>query len=323
MAGHAGNFFTAAIGKQSAKGTPQTTPKFKLRVTGSVVAPDVQILDLPETDSSFQRSRAIKVGSLIGGALEGFIRADEYAFLAYLHMGAVSTTGAGPYSHTITAAAQLPYATLYNAFDSTALVSRMSDCRVTELTAAGGAGQALSYSAAVMGLLGLEGETDPVLAASTFEPLVYPNVTVTYAGATTDIVEAFTLRSARAAQVIQGDTGMTASDSVTGRWGVDGTLRVLFETDAIWRNWLTDSTSGTTHSQALALEALNITASRSATADEVSWDVNDAEIRKVTLVPDPSGAPLFYDIEWSAKPAATIADTLSIVAKNTTASLTA
>jgi len=322
MAGHAGNFFTAAIGKQSAKGTPQTTPKFKLRVTGGVVVPDPQVIDLPETDSSIQRSRAVKVGSQVAGAIEGFIRSDEYAFLAYLHMGAVSTSGAGPYTHTITAAAQLQYATLYNAFDTTALVSRMADCRVTELSASGGAGQALSYAAAVLGLVGLEGETDPVLAVSTVEPLVYPHVTVTYAGATTDIVAGFTLRSTRAAQVIQGDTGMAASAIETGRWAVDGTLRVLFETDAIWRNWLTDSGSGTTHSQALATEALNIIATRSS-SDEVSWDVDAAEIRKVTLVPDPSGNPLFYDIEWSAKPDATIANTLSIVAKNSVASLTA
>lgn len=323
MAGHAGNFFTAAIGRQTAKGTPQATPKFKLRVTGGAVVPQVQILDLPETDSSIQRSRAIKVGSTVGGALEGFVRADEYGFLAYLHMGAVSVTGAGPYVHTITAATQLPYATIYNAFDSTALVERLSDCRITELTCSGGAGQALAYSAAVLGLVGLEGSTDPVLAVSTFEPLVYPNVTVTLDSGTTDIVESFTVNSVRAAQVIQGDTGMDASDSVTGRWGVTGTLRVLFESDAIWRKWLTAAGAGTTHSQTLYTAPLNILASRNAASDEVSFDVNNAEIRNVTLVPDPSGAPLFYDIEWSAKPDPTIANTLEIVAKNSTASYTA
>jgi hypothetical protein len=323
VAGHAGNFFTAAIGRQSAKGTPQTTPKFKLRVTGDIVDPTVQILDLPETDSSIQRSRAIKVGELIEGTLSGFVRADEYGFLAYLHMGAVAVAGVNPYTHTITAATQLPYATIYNAFDSTALVSRMADCRIPTLSVAGGSGQALTYSAGVMGLIGLEGETDPVLAPSAFEPLVYPHVTVSYNSATTDIVEAFTLASERAAQVIQGDTGMTASDSVTGRWGVTGTLRVLFETDAIWRDYLTDSTVGTAHSQAINTVPLNIVASRSATADEVSWDINAAEIRNVSLVPDPSGNPLFYDIEWSAKPDATIANTLEIVAKNTTATYTA
>jgi hypothetical protein len=323
LAGHAGNFFTAAIGRQSAKATPQTTPKFKLRVTGDIVDPTVQILDLPETDSSIQRSKAIKVGSLIEGNLTGFLRADEFGFFAYLHMGAVNTTGGNPYTHTITAAAQLPYATIYNAFDSTALVSRMIDNRITALTVQGGAGQALTYSATVMGLSGLEGETDPVLTPSAFEPLVYPHVTVTYNSTTTDIVQAFTLNSTRSAQVIQGDTGMAASDSVTGRWGVTGTLRVLFETDAIWRDYLTGTTSGTTHSQVINTVPLNILASRSATADEVSFDMNNAEIRNVTLVPDADGNPLFYDIEWSAFPDPTIANTLEIVAKNTTATYTA
>jgi hypothetical protein len=323
VAGHAGNFFTAAIGRQSAKGTPQTTPKFKLRVTGDIVDPTVQILDLPETDSSIQRSKAIKVGEIIEGNLTGFVRADEFGFIAYLHMGAVTTTGTSPYTHTITAATHLPYATMYNAFDSTALVSRMADCRLGSLSVSGGAGQALTYTAGVFGLVQLEGETDPVLAPSTFEPLVYPNVTVTYNSATTDIVESFTLNSERATTIIQGDTGMAASDSVTGRWGVTGTLRVLFETDAIWRDFLTGTTSGTTHSQTINTVPLNILASRNATNDEVSFDVNSAEIRNVSLVPDPSGAPLFYDIEWSAFPDPTIANTLEIVAKNLTASYTA
>lgn len=318
MAGHAGNFFTAAIGRQSAKGTPQTTPKFKLRVTGDIVEPNVNILDLPETDSSIQRSKAIKVGELIEGQLSGFVRADEFGFLSYLHMGAVATTGSSPYTHTVTAAAQLPYATIYNAFDSTALVSRMADCRIPRLEMSGGSAQALRYSARVLGLVGLEGQSDPVLAASTFEPLVYPHVTVTYDAVTTDIVESFTIVSERAAEVIQGDTGMTASDTVTGRWGVTGTLRVLFETDAIWRDYLTGTTSGTTHSQTINTVALNILASRSATADEVSWDFDLAEIRRVRLVPDPTGRPLFYDIDWSAFPDPTIANTATIVAKNTT-----
>src|SRR5262245_60178226 len=101
MAGHAGNFFTAAIGKQTAKGTAQATPKFKLRVTGDIVNPTVQILDLPETDSSIQRSKSIKVGEIIEGNLTGFVRSDEFGFLSYLHMGTVNTTGASPFTHTI------------------------------------------------------------------------------------------------------------------------------------------------------------------------------------------------------------------------------
>lgn len=319
MAGHAGNFFTAAIGKQSAKGTPQTTPKFKLRVTGDIVLPEVTILDLPETDSSIQRSKAIKVGSSVRGNLSGFVRSDEFGFLSLLHMGTDNVTGASPYTHTLTAASQLPYATLYNAFDSTALVGRMIDIRVGELRVSGGANQALAYQAACFGLTGTEGETDPVLTPSAFNPLVYPHVTVTYNSVTTDIVESFTLVSTRNVNVIQGDTGMSASDSVTGRWSVTGTLRILFETDAIWRDFLTDSTAGTTHSANINKVPLTIAAVATATSDELSFVMSSAEIRNVRIVPNPAGDPIFYELEYSAEPQSTIANTLSIIAKNTTA----
>lgn len=316
MSGHSGQFYALDVGKQTAKGTPQTTPKIKMRLTGGVVVPDPQTLDLPETDNTIQRSRAVKVGQLVGGAIEAFVRSDEYPLLAYGQLGAINTTGANPYEHVITAAHAAPYFTLYSSYDTTALVDRYVDCRITELLTRGGAGQALGLTAAFLGITASHGETQPVLAQSTVEPLVYPNVTVSFAGATTDIVEQFTLRSSRVAQAIQGDTGMAPSDIVLGRWSVDGTLRVLFETDAIWRNWLTDSPTGTTTSQALATEALSITASRAAASDQIIWALAAAEIRKVTLVPDPAGNPLFYDIEWSAQPQATIANTLSITVDN-------
>lgn len=315
MAGHSGQFYTFALGRQTAKGTAQTVPKIKVRLTGGIVVPDPQMLDLPETDSSIQRSKTIKVGQLIGGAIEGFVRSDEAGFLAYMHLGTEGVTGAGPYTHTASAAANPPYGTGYSAFDATALVDRYVDLRIPEMTWKGGSGQALGYTAAFMGITATHGETDPVLAASAVDPLVYPNVTVTYAGATTDIVTDFTVHSQRAAQPIQGDTGIVPSDIYLGRWAANGTLRVLFETDAIWRNWLTNSPSGTASSLTLYKPALSIVASRSA-SDSVTWTVTEAGIRKVTLVPDPAGNPLFYDIEWAAEPQTTIANTLNVVSVN-------
>ncbi len=318
MAGQPGSFYSFAIGRQTVKGTPQTTPKFKLRLTGGVVVPDPQILDLPETDSSIQRSKAIKVGQLVGGAIEGFVRSDEIGFLAYGALGAEGVTGAGPYVHTATAAAAAPYFTGYSAYASTALVDRYVDMRIPEFTIRGGAGQALGYTAAFMGITATHGETDPVLAASAVEPLVYPHVTVTFDSVTTDIVESFSVHSVKSAQAIQGDTGLVPSDIYLGRWAVDGTLRILFESDGIWRDWTTDSPTGTTASQAMETAPLTILASRSA-SDQVSMTMTAVEIRKVTLVPDPAGNPLFYDIEWSAQPQTTIANTLSIVSTNSTA----
>ncbi len=320
MAPHSGQFYTFAIGRQTAKGTPQTTPKFKLRLTGGIVLPELQIIDLPETDSSIQRSKSAKVGQTITGAIEGFVRGDEMSFLAYAALGATGVSGAGPYTHTATAAAAPPYFTGYSAYDSTALVDRYVDLRVPELTIRGGSGQALSYSASFLGTTSTFGETDPVLTPSAVDPLTYPDVLVTLGGVTTDIVTAFELTSAKGGFPIQGDTGMAVSDIALGRWGVTGFLDVLFETDAKWRALYTNSPSGTATSPVIFTEALTILATRAAN-NEVSMVMTAVELRRIGLAPNPNGEPLSMRYEFAAQPQATIANTLSIVSKNDTATL--
>ena len=317
MAGHSGQFYALDIGRQTAKGTAQTTPKFKLRLTGGAAIPEPQILDLPETDNTIQRSRAVKVGQLVRLAWEGFVRSDEFGFLAFGALGAEAVGGA--FTHTATAAAAPPYFTLYPSYDTTALVDRYVDCRFGMLTLRGGANQALTYSISGAGITATHGETQPVLAQSTVEPLVYPNVTVTLGGVTTDIVESFELVSEKNLSVIQGDTGMVPSEIQPGRWGVTGTMTILFETDAKYRAWLTNSPTGTTTSQTMFTEALTITASRNATTDEVSAVMTAVELRAIGLTPDPSGEALRFTYGFSAQPQATIANTLSFVSKNSIA----
>lgn len=317
MAGHSGQFYALDIGKQAAKGTPQTTPKFKLRVTGTTVPnPDPQILELPETDNSIQRSRHVKVGQSVGVAFEGFVRSDEFGFLALAALGADGVTGASPFTHTATAAAAPPYFTFYSSYDTTALVDRYVDCRIGDLTLRGGANQALSYSITGAGMTATYGETQPVLAQSTVNPLTYPAVTVTLGGATTDIVESFELTSTKNLSVIQGDTGMAASEIQPGRWGVDGTMTILFETDAKWRAWLSGTTSGTTTSQTIFTEALTIAAVGTAGSDEVSAVMTAVELTEITQGVDPSGEAIRFTYGFSAQPQATIANTFSIITKN-------
>jgi hypothetical protein len=319
MAGHSGQFYTLAVGRQSAKGTPQTTPASKLRITGGAVVPQPTIIDLPETDSSIQRSKSAKVGQQIGGAIEGFWRSDEMGLLSYVHLGATSPTGAGPYEHTATAAAAQPYLTLYSAYDSTALVDRYVDCRITEFTLRGTGGQALTYSAGFMGLTATYGETDPVLSPSSVDPLTYPDVTVTLDSVTTDIVEAFEVTSTRNAEVIFGDTGMAASEVGTGRWSVTGQLTILFESDAKHRDWLANADAGTTTSPVIYTEDLAIVASRNASDDEVAINMTAVELREVGMEPDPAGNVLRFTYAFSAEPQAAIADTFNIICKNNTA----
>lgn len=317
MAGHSGQFYALDIGRQSAKGTPQTTPKFKLRITDGFARPTPQILDLPETDNSIQRSRSVKVGQSVTLDWSGFVRSDEIGFLAYGALGAEAVGGA--FTHTATAAAAPPYFTLYPSYDTTTLVDRYVDCRIGMLTLRGGANQALTYSVRGAGLTATYGETQPVLAQSTVNPLTYPAVTVTLGGVTTDIVESFEVVSEKNLSIIQGDTGMAASEVQPGRWGVTGNMTILFETDAKYRAWLSNSPTGTTTSQSIFTEALTITASVNATTDEVSMVMTAVELREVPIQPDPSGEAIRMQYVFSAQPQATIANTFSIVSKNSIA----
>ncbi len=321
MAGHSGQFYILGIGRQTALGTAQAVNKFRMRLTGGAVVPDVQTLDLPETDSSIQRSRAVKVGQLVGGAIEGFVRTDEISMLAYGALGATAVSGAGPFTHTATAAAAPPYFTLNSVYDTTALADQYVDCRIPELTIRGGGGQALTYSASFQGRTTTHGVADPgTPAPSAVEPLTYPNVTCTLGGVTTDIVESFEVTSAKNVAVVQGDTGIGPSAIEMGRWGVNGMMTILFETDAKWRLWTTGSAVGTVASTTLATEALTITASRSA-SDEVAMIMTAVELRQIGMTPDPSGDPLRFTYAFSAQPQTVIANTLSIVSKNSVATL--
>lgn len=321
MTGIAGNFHTVALGRQTAKGTPQTTAHKKLKLIGGVVVPDWEVVPLVETDSSRQRSRTVRTGYRVAGAIEGYLRSDEFSQLAYGVMGANVTSGAGPYTHTATSAAGAPYYTLFPAYNSTTLVDRYVDCRFTQLSVRGTALGVLSYQATFAGLTATFGETDPVLAVSTATPLTYPNVTVTKGGSAAAVVSEFELNIDNGGEFIVGDTGLIGADYVFGRWAVDGRLVILFESDADWRLFHTGATGGTTAAGAVSTEALTILASANASSDEISFAMTNVEIVDYQVAPNPDGTPIRATYLFSSQPQATIANTLSIVTKNAVVSL--
>lgn len=322
MTGIAGNFYVCRVGKQSAKGTPQATPTQTLKLTGGSPNGTQGVLDLPETDSSRQRSPAVKIDYRVDNTISGLVRSQEFASLAFWHMGANADTGANPYTHTATSSAVAPYITAWSVLNTTSIVDEHVDVRVPVLTMRGTVGGAIEYDARLAGLNTTFGATDPAVpAASTQTPLVYPSTTITLGGATTDIVQAFTVTSDNGGDFVYGDTQMGPYDYVYGRWGVTGTLTILLENDAHWRSLFTGAPGGTTVSTTgvLFTEALTISCSYNAASDQVQWIMTFVELREIGWAPDPSGAPLYMTYGFSAQPQATIANTLSIVTKNTTA----
>ena len=131
----AGNAWTLAVGKQAAKGTPQTTPTAKLKYTGGFgPAPDRTVINLAETDASRQIGDPVVVGYRVQGSSEHYLRSVEFHKIADLLLGTTVSTGAGPYTHTASSPSSgtAGYATLYWAVNSTAIVTQMIDSQIAD-----------------------------------------------------------------------------------------------------------------------------------------------------------------------------------------------
>jgi hypothetical protein len=316
MAGQPGNYFTAAFGKQTAKGTPQTTPNFKARATGGFVRPERQILELEETDSSRQASELVVVGSRVGGTMSHYLRSNEYALFAYAAQGAIATTGAGPYTHTLTMTGSAPYMTIYEAYGSTVLVNRYVDCRCVRHVLRGTVGGAFVVENQWAGITAQFGQTDPAGAASSATPLTWPHVTVTKGGVTADVISEIELVIDNGGEYIEGDVGIEPIDYVFGRWVVSGQLVVLFEDDDHFREFHGGSASATVPGTTLFAEDLMVTISRSP-SDEVVWDMTEVQYQTYDLQPNTAGTPIRVPMAFRAKPQPLVADTLEIRVKNT------
>src|SRR3954471_12763242 len=315
MAGVAGNAATLAIGKQSAKGTPQTTPAYKLKFTGGDIAPARQIIQLAETDASRQAGASLVVGSSVTGTTNHYVRPTDFGLLAYAVMGANADAGSVNFTHTATSSAAAPYFTLYKAINSTTLVDQYVDCRATSLNVSGQAGGALTCAVGWMGLTAVLGATDPVLAAVTETPLSYPQITVNKGGSDPGTVDSFSIDINQGATALVGDSGMSNYDIQFGMFAVSGTMSLLFQSDADYRNFHTGSSGGTTLGSTIFAESLTITATVNANLS-VAFVMTQVEYTAYPVGIDVSGAPIRVAVGFRARPQATIANTLSIVTKN-------
>lgn len=323
MAGVSGNFYTLAIGKQTAKGVPQTTPTYKLKVTAGDISPIRDEITLSETDANRQQGKTVIVGAKIEGSPDFYCRPDDLGLLNYGVMGANADSGTNPnYIHTATMlnSGALPYFTIYKAIGSTVLVDRYSDCRIGGMKVKGQAGQPLSVSLDVAGISALLGQTDPVLTPVTQDPLVYPQVTVRKGGGYPATVESFEIDISNGMQPLQGDGSIFPYDIVPGELTVSGTMTLLFETDADYRAFHTGSAVGTVPTTTLFTQDLTIVATVNANL-LAQWRFASVAYTAYPVAPDPGGAPIRVAIGWRSVPdAAVLANYCELTTRNAIAS---
>jgi hypothetical protein len=110
----------------------------------------------------------------VRGDLQFYLDPTTISFFAYAALGAVSTAGTGPYTHTITPSESLPWLTLFREVGGGLLVETYIDCKVTSLRISGQAGQPAMLTVSFVGLKSQTLAAAPSKAVETVDGYIYP-----------------------------------------------------------------------------------------------------------------------------------------------------
>jgi len=172
------------------------------------------------------------------------------AFLNYLALGANSTTGAGPFTHTASPAQDLPYATGFGRLDAN--YERIQDLRIDEMTISWSERQAWEVDLVLLGTIPLigAGGAFTVTNDETVQELYNPHEGVfqidvqgTTLAATN--LTAASIRIANNLQPIPLSKSVLPDDVFPRRQLVEGSITIVPNSLDDWREILTASPSGT------------------------------------------------------------------------------
>ncbi len=119
--------------KQTAKGAGAASPTYGFGITdGSVFDPDMNDEPRQITGATRFNESAVRESVEMGISFETFAMPKILGILTKGAVGAVVTTGAGPYTHTITPATTLDWLTLFGRYDTQYI--KMIDSQLDQLT---------------------------------------------------------------------------------------------------------------------------------------------------------------------------------------------
>ncbi len=303
---------------QSAKGTPATNPTHKFSLNGdNAGTPGRELIRLPETDGSSQRTDNTVVGSSPVLSWSNWVRGGEFAFLAKGIQG--SNADAGSFTHTATPTTALPYYTFWDVVPGVQC-TRYDDCRFNTLGISSEALAGCAYTVSVVGLSATLGVTEPTLPATQDTTIKYshPMLVTTIGGSAPGTFDALSLTINRNVTVLRGDSGLASYDSVAGIYEVDGTARKIYTTDADYRKFHGGASGATTLTTTIFTETLNILYTGAA-GNTVNFASTAIEYTETTVPVNVDGAPILETLSFSTKRQATWANNMTIVTTNTLA----
>lgn len=301
MAGVAGNQAWFALAKQSSgRGTPATAAVDTLAFSGGTASPNREVDQLSETDASRQEGSSYVRTTGSAGSPECYVRDANIHHILELALGTLASSGTTNYTHTITPAASLPYATFWRKQGSI-LWEQFDDCKVSELTISADAGSPLTAAISFVGRAATRLTADPISgwsapadAIATGSVYNYNEAEVTLAGSATSLVSSFELTITNNVSPQQTDDAVPY-DVVEGLFGVSLGFDVIFDSIAEYARFHTGSTSGTAQSSSLATTSANFIFSKGAN-NSIAFDFPLIAYEEFPVDPDPGGAPVVASV---------------------------
>jgi hypothetical protein len=302
MAGIRGNQAYLLNGIQTAKGAAITAWQDKHYFSGGSISPSKSTEQLSETDSERDQGDSYVTQTSIEGAPEVYGRATTiHHWLEYV-LGKRETTGAGPYTHTLTPSAALPYVT-FGRMQGGLLFEEFTDCKVSEATFSAGTASPLTVASTIVGRGSkrLAAEWSAGLAppaAPTVAPYNFNNATVTLGGGATTLVSSFEATVSNSVSAQQTDDSVPI-DVAEGVRSVTLGFDLIFETLAAYNEFHYGSSGGTTQVPTLSSTSAEFLFTLG--AETVNFKFPKLIYEEFPVEPDPGGDPIVVPVRARAQ----------------------
>ena len=299
MPGISSRIGTFAIAKQSAQGSPATTPTTKFFMSGAPsLAPNKDVGRLSRTDAGRDIGPSYTSRLSVGGDVPVYAHPDGLALLFAACLGSNADSGTSPnYTHTITPSSDGLWVTCWRMVGNQ-IVEQFQDCKITSVRLAGTAGNPLEATLGIVGLKSIFLAADTGTTPLSSTPYLFMDALGTLKLDTVaQKINSVTFGIENNFSLFQADDYF-ATDIDPGGREVSLSVGMKFTGATAapdYRTFFYGSTSGTTLSSVIVTPAFDFTWAKSANTS-VQITLPQVTYAGVPVQPDPGGDPIMIDL---------------------------
>lgn len=300
MAGLRGNQAWLMAAKQASQGTLATVAANttqKMPLSGGNIYPVRETDNLSETDANRDQGVAFVTTTGVEGTPEVYVRDASVGLLLLGALGSDAVTGTSNFVHTITPANTLPYMSFWRMLSAT-LWESYKDCQISNLTISAEAGQPLTASIGVQGLVPTRLTADPdvgnLAPLASSQVYSFNQATVTLGGSATTLIRSFELSIENNVSRQQTDD-VTPIDVVPGIREVTCSFDMIFSSLTEYNQFHYGGAAGTSVSPNIYTTSLVLDFSQGAN-NAVTFNLPSIAYTEFNPSPDPGGDPVVVSV---------------------------